>query len=446
LSLDVVGELILLALLIVLNAFFAAAEVSITNVRKSRLKQLIEQGVQTATVAERLAEESSRFLATTQVGVTLIGFFTAATAAVNLSPEGGVLISRLGLPLDEQASQTVALFLITILLALTMLVFGELVPKNLAVQYAEPVALFVARPLDLLATAFSPLVRLPVFLANLITSIVGGEHKGGMPFVTAEEIKTLVDAGEEGGIIEEDEKEMIYSIFEFGDTMVLEVMVPRVDVVDLEASTPISEALDVIIAAGHSRIPVYKETVDNIVGVLYAKDLLAVLRDGDLSRPLSESGLLRDAYFVPETKKVDELLEELQQSRVHIAIVVDEYGGTAGLVTIEDILEEIVGEIQDEYDSEEPLFKIVSDDEVVFNGRVALDEVNKLMAVELPQERNETLAGLIYSELGRVPAVGDVVLLDGITLTVLQIDGRIIRKVKVARESGPSGEAALEKG
>jgi putative hemolysin len=439
---DIVGELILLALLICLNAFFAASEVSIVNVPKSRLKQLSEEGEKTAAIAERLAEESSRFLATIQVGVTLVGFFTAATAAVTLSPGVSALISRLGLPLDAQTSQRIALFLITIALALVMLVLGELVPKNLAVQYAEPVALFVARPIDLLETVFSPLVRFPVFLANLITSIAGVQHEGGMPFITEEEIKTMVDAGEEGGIIEEDEKEMIYSIFKFGDTMVREVMVPRVDVVDLDVSTPIGAALNVIVAAGHSRIPVYEETVDNIVGVLYAKDLLTVLRDGDLSRPLH--GLLRDAYFVPETKKVDELLEELQQSRVHIAIVVDEYGGTAGLVTIEDILEEIVGEIQDEYDLEEPLFKIVSEDEFIFNGRVALDEVNKLMAVELPREGSETLAGLIYSELGKMPTVGDEVLLDGIILTVLQIDGRTIRKVKVKRESGLSGEAALQ--
>jgi putative hemolysin len=188
LSTDVVSELILVALLIFLNAFFAASEVSITNVRKSRLKHLVEEGSQAAAIAGRLAEESNRFLATIQVGVTLIGFFTAATAAVSLSPGVGVSLSRLGLPLDEQASQTIALFLITTVLALVMLVFGELMPKNLAVQYAEPVALFVARPIDLLTTLFSPLVRLSVFLANLITSIAGVEHKGGMPFVTEEEI------------------------------------------------------------------------------------------------------------------------------------------------------------------------------------------------------------------------------------------------------------------
>jgi putative hemolysin len=431
-----VVELIFLAVLIFLNAFFAASEIAIITVRKSRLRQLSEEGVQAAAIAERLANDSSRFLATIQVGVTLVGFFAAATSAVSLSAEVAAFLTRIGLPLRPQTSQAVAVFLITATLALVMLVLGELVPKSLALQYAEPIALFVARPIDLLATIASPIVRFPVFLTNTLTTVFGAQYRGGLPFITEEEIKIMVDAGEEGGVIEEDEKEMIYSIFEFGDTLVREVMVPRIDIVALEVNTPLRNALETIIAAGHSRIPVYEGTIDNIVGLLYAKDLLKVLRDLDLSRSMRP--ILRPAYFVPGTKKVDELLKELQQRKVHMAIVVDEYGGTAGLVTIEDILEEIVGEIQDEYDKEEPTVEVISPDEVIFSARVALDEVSEVMAVELPSEGGETLGGFIYSQLGRVPVAGDELTFDGLRIIVLQIDGRRIGKVKVMRQNATS--------
>ncbi len=242
----------------------------------------------------------------------------------------------------------------------------------------------------------------------------------------------MVDAGEETGIIEEDEKEMIYSIFELGETLAREVMVPRIDIIAVESKTPIQQALDLILEKGHSRIPVYEETIDNIIGLLYAKDLLGHLRDGDAAVALHD--ILRPAYFIPETKKVDELLQDLQQRKVHMAIVVDEYGGTAGLVTIEDLVEEIVGEIQDEYDAEEPFIEVISNDEFIFNARVDLDDVNKLMNVELPSERYNTLGGFIYSQLGKVPKVGDEILFDGIKIAVLSVVGRRIKKVKVNRE------------
>jgi putative hemolysin len=257
-----------------------------------------------------------------------------------------------------------------------------------------------------------------------------------MGLVTEEEIKTVVDAGEEGGVLEEEEKEMIYSIFELGDTLTREVMVPRIDVVAIDAATPLPQAADLVIQATHSRVPVYQDTIDNVIGVLYAKDLLRVLRVGNLSTSLSQ--IVRPAYFVPEAKKVDELLEELQKRRVHVAIVVDEYGGVAGLVTIEDILEEIVGEIQDEYDAEEPMFQQEAEGNYIFNARANLDDVSQLLAVQLPSEDYDTLGGFLYTQFGHVPNAGEQLRFNGLVIEVLTVSGRRIGQVRVRREHPPT--------
>jgi putative hemolysin len=425
-------ELALLAFLILLNAFFAASEVAIVTVGKARLKRLIEEEVKVARTVERLAEDSSRFLATMRVGVTLVRFSAVATAVITLTDPLQKWIAQVPIEFIAQASLPLAVFSVVITLAFFMLSLGELLPKTLALQRAEPIALAAAYPIDLFATIVSPVVKVLIAISSAAVHLFGSQPQGRIPFITEEEIKTMVDAGEETGIIEEDEKEMIYSIFELGETMAREVMVPRIDIVAVESKTPVQQALDLILEKGHSRIPVYEETIDNIIGLLYAKDLLGQLRDGDATVALRD--ILRPAYFIPETKKADELLQDLQQRKVHIAIVVDEYGGTAGLVTIEDLVEEIIGEIQDEYDAEEPFIEVVSDDEFIFNARVDLDDVNKLMNVELPSERCDTLGGFIYSQLGKVPKVGDEILFDGIKIAVLSVVGRRIKKVKVTRE------------
>ena len=257
-------------------------------------------------------------------------------------------------------------------------------------------------------------------------------------FLASEEgLQRLLNVSEEQGIIEQEEKEMIASIFEFSDTIVREVMVPRIDIVAADVETSLHEAAATMLEAGHSRVPVYRGNIDMIVGLLYAKDLLRCFAEGKTDRPLSE--ILRPAYFVPETKNVDELLQELQQRKIHLAIVVDEYGGTAGMVTIEDLLEEIVGDIQDEYDSEEPTVEKISEDEFIFNARVDLDEVNKRLAVELPEAGGDTLGGLIYSYLGKVPAVGDKIVLEDMTFEVLSVDGQRIERVR-ARRTSPTAD------
>jgi len=433
------SEFILLAVLIALNAFFAASEIAVISVPKLRLKQLMEEGNKTAEVLFHLADDSSRFLATIQVGVTLMGFFASATAAVNLSDGLAGVIAALPIQGIAASAKNIAVLIITLLLTMVVLILGELVPKSVALAHSERIALFVARPVDLLARVAGPLIRFLVWATNRIARPFGGKPRRGMPLITEEEIKTLVDAGQEGGVLEEGEKDMIYSVFEIGETLAREVMIPRIDMVAVEADTPLLEAADVAITHGHSRIPVYEETIDHIAGILYAKDLLKVLRQQGRSGSMRLADLARPAYFVPETKKVDVLLKELQQRRVHMAIVIDEYGGTAGLVTIEDILEEIVGEIQDEYDeSEEPTIKRLGDGEYEIDARAQIDDVNDLLQVKLSDAESDTLGGFIYNVLGKVPAPGDEIEVEGVRLKVLDVQDRRIGKVHVHHLASPS--------
>jgi len=429
------AEILVLLGLITLNGFLALARSALVNVRKARLRQLIEEGVKSARTAERLAEDAGRLLATTQMGMMLTSVFAGAVVAVVSAPSLATALK----PWLDGASYPVAFALVVLLAAFLMLILAQLVPEALGAQYSERLALWLARPLAVVSVLTMPIVRLTVWISNGIARLFGARDHGGMPFVTEEEIKTLVDAGEEEGVIEQEEKAMIYSIFELGDTLTRQLMVPRIDISALDVTTPMTEAVEMIMAAGHSRIPVYAETIDNIVGVLYAKDLLPYLRDGRTDVVLE--GIARDAYFIPETKRVGDLLLDLQQRRVHMAIVVDEYGGTAGLVTIEDLLEEIVGEIQDEYDEEEPVWEIVDADQVLFDARVDLDDLNRLMDAGLPTEDNDTLGGFIYTELGKVPVVGDRVQFENLELTVESVAGRRIRKVR-ARRRPPQSETA----
>ena len=431
-------EVVLLLVLMAVNAFLAMARSALVNVHKPRLRQLVDEGVGSARAAERLAEDAGRLLATAQLGKMLTSFFAGGVVAVVTAPQLADVIQ----PWLGEASYAVAFVLVVFLAAIVMLIFAELVPETIAVQYSERLALWLALPLAAISIVAMPAVHLMVWLSNAISRLFGAEPRGDMPFVTEEEIKTLVDAGEEEGVIQEEEKEMIYSIFELGDTLAREVMVPRIDVVALDVNTPMLEALDTIMAAGHSRIPVYDETVDNVQGLLYAKDLLPYLRQGRTDVPLKS--VLRQAYFIPETKKASDLLPDLQQRRVHMAVVVDEYGGVAGLVTIEDLLEEIVGEIQDEYDTEEPYVEFLSDNEYLFDARVDLDDLNRLMDVSLPTEDSDTLGGFIYTELGKVPTVGDQVTFDNLGFTVESVAGRRIKKVRVERHTPPAAEGPQE--
>ena len=424
---DFPSGLIALALLLLLNSLLAASRSALVNASKPRLRQMREARVSGADLAARVAEDATPLIATVRLAQTFCRFFMAALAALLFAP-GLADVFRQWPGLIPQA-EAAALFVVLLATALLVVGVGEILPEAAVLRAPEQAALAFAPFVALLEWLLNPVVRIMLWASGRVTAPLAGQR---VPFVTEEEIKTLVDAGEEGGAIEEDEKEMIYSIFDIGDTLAREIMIPRMDVLALDMGTPVPEAVNAVISVGHSRIPVYQGSIDNVVGLLYAKDLLRVWQSGGQTTPLR--GLLRPAYFVPETKKVDDLLAELQQQRIHMAIVVDEYGGTAGLVTLEDIVEEIVGEIRDEYDvNEESLFERVTDDEYVFDARINIGEVNELCRLELPSADSDSLGGFIYGQLGHVPAPGEKVLAGEVQFEVLSVTGRRIRKVRARR-------------
>jgi putative hemolysin len=384
---------ILLVIFTLASAFFALSRSALVNSHRAKLRQLAEEGVRGAAWAERVAEDSSLLLITVQFGQMLASLLGAASTAVFWTPPVSGWLVAIGL--GQSLASALAFLLVVSFVAIAMLLFGDKLPEAAALRDPEGIALSLAWVIHLFSTLFSPIVRVIIRVGRLIVGPEGHEYLG-LALVTEEEIMTLVDAGQEEGVIEAEEKAMIYSIFQFGETAAREVMVPRIDIVALEIDTPLDQALQVVIEAGHSRIPIYRDTIDNVQGILYAKDFLELWLP-DSSKGVEEAGrgrtlesLLRPAYFVPESKMLDDLLADLQQRKVHIAIVVDEYGGTAGLVTIEDVLEEIVGEIQDEYDSEEAAYQKVGEGEYIFNARIDLDDVNRLLGTNLPTEQGDT--------------------------------------------------------
>jgi CBS domain containing-hemolysin-like protein len=279
-------------------------------------------------------------------------------------------------------------------------------------------------------------------LAAPFVRLLGGRTAPAGPFVTQEEMRMLVNVGEEEGVIQQEEEELIHSIFEFGDTVVREVMVPRPYIVAVEDDTSVAQAADTALQSGHTRLPVYRETIDSIVGLAMVQDILRALRTGAEREPVTR--VMRPVHYVPETKKVDELLRELQKGRMHLAVVVDEYGGTAGLVTIEDLLEEIVGEIQDEYDVEPQMIERVSDQEVHVDARVPLDDINDLLGVNWEAEDSDTIGGLVYEELGRIPEAGDSVQLGNFAITVLSTEGTRIKQLSIVRHQPPTPQTDIE--
>ena len=312
-----------------------------------------------------------------------------------------------------------------LLMAALVTFFLEWLIETAVSHHPETWAMRLSTYVQGLNLIFSPLLALPF----LFISSPENNQEGS---VTETELISLVEVGQEEGVLEQEEQKMIVSIFRLGDTLVREIMVPRIDILALDVNTPLEQALESLQGSGHSRVPIYKDSVDNILGLLYAKDLLGIWRDGKHEVSLSDH--IRPAYFIPEAKKAVVLLAELQAKRIHMAIVIDEYGGVAGLVTLEDIVEEIVGEIRDEYDqAEELVYQAINDDEYLFQGRIDLDDFNEIMGTQFPNSEADTLSGLIYSRIGRVPTAGDQVQIEGLQLTVEQVSGQRIRKVRAQR-------------
>lgn len=420
--------------LLLANGLLAAGRAALVNASRGRLRQMAEAREPGAALASRVAEDATALLTTLRLTQTVCRFGLAGLAALLVAAPLQAAPAWSAL---TPTAQLLAVLFLLLLGALVVVSLGEFLPEAVALRNPEQAAVFFAPLIAGLIWALAPATRLSRWLVARASVPVAGQR---LPLVTEEEIKTLVDAGEEGGAIEEDEKEMIYSIFEISETWARELMVPRIDVLALDVDTPLAEAVDALLAAGHSRAPVYEGSIDNVVGILYVRDLLRSWRAGQMAAPLR--GLLRPACFVPETKKANELLAELQQKRIHLAVVVDEYGGTAGIVTLEDIVEEIVGDIRDEYDADEESYvERVSDAEYVFDARIDLDEVNELLGVKLPSEDSDSLGGFIYGQLGHIPSAGERVGAEGAQFEVLTVTGRRIRKVRARRvEAQPPAE------
>ena len=422
-------ELFIIAVLVAFNGVFVAAEIALVTVRRSRIRQLSDEGDARAKRVARMTDQPAGLLATIQTGITFIGFLAAAFAGASIAGQLAQWLRDVGL---GGAADLVAILIVTLFVSFVTIIFGELVPKTLALAHAERYALILSRPVEVLGRILSPIVWVLTTVTHGVARLLGVRDVNTDDAITSEELLILVERGSEQGTIEAEEEQMIGGVLELSEQRAHEVMVARVDMVTLEADASLAEIVDTIVGEGHSRIPVYEDNIDNIIGMLYAKDLLPYLVGED--RPPSIRTLLRTPLFVPESMLVDDLLRSLQRRRVHIAIVLDEHGGTAGLVTIEDLLEEIVGEIQDEYDEEEPMIVPLGDQEARIDGRADVDDMLEHFDTALDGddlEEIDTVGGLVYHHIGGVPEIGDTVEVDGLRLTVEATDGRRVRTVHV---------------
>ncbi len=430
-GLSPLSSLGVILILLLLSAFFSMAESALTSIRHSWMRMLKEQNHRLAPYLLAFKSEPSRFLSTVQVGLNIVAFLASAVAATNLAEP----LHNLLRPIEQATGVSLLGFsvaVVAIITAFANVIIGETVPRSIAITYSERVALMVIVPLML----FDRLFLLPILLVNLATrsilKLFGIQMQRLAPIVSEEELRVLVEAGEEQGVIEEQEKEMIQSIFEFTDTIAREVMTPRVDMKTVPLNASIQEVIELIRKTGHSRIPVYEGNVDNIVGIVHAKDLLPLCESPNARVSIVE--VMRPAFFVPESKRVVELLQEMRRQRTHMAILQDEYGGTSGLVTLEDLMEEIVGEIQDEYDVEpETLVETLPDGTILIDARIHIDDASELLNVEMESEEFDTLGGYVFGQLGHLPTVGESVVVDGWELRVHELEGHRIRTVQAIR-------------
>ncbi|MBP0963284.1 MAG: HlyC/CorC family transporter, partial [Oscillospiraceae bacterium] len=399
---SILSSFILLVALMLTNALFAMGETAVIGLNDARLHRMAEEGNPIALRLARLTEKPTRFLSTIQVGLTLSGTFAAALTAHRFA---GFLAAALpAANLSANALHTITLVVTTLVLACLLLVFGTLVPRRIAAKYPEQTSFRLCGLLTFLFLLLCPLVWLLSAITNLVARLFGVSPEDDEEQITEEDIRMLVDVGEETGSIEETEREMINNIFEFDDRTVVEVMTHRTDMFAVNNDTDLDEFLTVAIQSGHSRIPVYQESVDDIVGILYVKDLLPLLQMDDHSG-FDIQTAMRKPLFVPESTRCDDLFRQFTAKKLHMAVVADEYGGTAGIVTMEDLVESILGSIQDEYDHEEEEAEQLSEDLFVLDGSLTLDETERLLDIELTDDTDyETIGGLLVERLDQIPA------------------------------------------
>lgn len=427
-------EILVLILLVLLNAFFAASEIALISLNDNKVKALAETGNRKAKLLQHLLGEPSRFLATIQIGITLAGFLASAFAGETFAGELAVFLGEAGVPLSQSVLESLSLILITLVLSYFTLVLGELVPKRLAMQKAEAIAMFVATPLTVLSKVSGPFVKLLTFSTNSIVRLFGVDPNAKNEQVTEEEIRMMVDVGNESGAIQASEKMMINNIFEFDNKTVSDILTHRTNVVSVPIAITLSELTDVVKEEKYTRIPVYENDIENIVGILHVKDLIPYI-DSQLALSFDLRSMLREPYFVPASKPIDDLFRDLQSNKVHLAVVVDEYGGMAGIVTIEDLLEEIVGNIFDEHDEEDREIEKLDDATYLLSGMLSLRTVEELLVLDLPVEEFDTLSGFLVGQLGEIPREGEqpVIEYNGAVFKAEVVEEKRIGKVKVAK-------------
>ena len=428
-----ISQLIFLFILILLNAYFAATEIAFISLNDAKIEKQAKDGNKKAKQIQKMLKNPSKFLATIQIGITLAGFLSSAFASDAFA---GMLAPVLNewMPFISIATwQNISIVIITIILSFFTLVFGELVPKRLAMKYYDKISFATIGVIKGISVVTAPFVTLLTWSTNLVSKIFGvGEQEEEI--VTEEEIKMMVNQGEEKGSIEENEKELINNVFEFNDIIASEIMTYRTDIYAIEMNEDIYGILDEIDEYKYSRIPVYEETIDDIKGILFLKDILKLV---STRKEFKIADIMREAYFVPESKPIDEIFEELQANKMQMAIVVDEYGGTAGLLTMEDILEELVGNIFDEYDDVEVEYKRLDDNTYLIDGSVSLYEMKKILDIELPEGDYETLSGYLIEKLGRLPEEDEhpVIEDEHLTYKIEEYEDRRIKWVKVCKNN-----------
>ncbi|NLL72681.1 MAG: HlyC/CorC family transporter [Clostridiales bacterium] len=421
-------QIIILLILTLVNAFFAGAEMAMVSVNKTKMRKLAEDGRKSAKLVLDFLEEPTKFLSTIQVAITLAGFFSSASAATGLSEPLGMWITNMGIPYGKRIS-----FIgVTLILSYFTLVFGELVPKRIALHKPEAYSLFCVKPIQLVSNIASPFIKLLTFSTNIVTKPFGMKEGTTEEMLSREDIKSLVKEGQTYGVLNHQEREMIDSIMEFDDKMAKEIMTPRINVLAIDISDPIEDYIDDLMEAKYSRIPVYEEEVDNIIGILFIKDFLREAVEGGPDK-VNLRSLLRKPYFVPDSKYIRDLFRELQQSKKQIAVLINEYGGFAGIVTMEDLVEEVMGEIEDEYDPELPRIEEIDSNTFLVDGFVTIGDLNSRLDLDLYSENYDTISGFLIDQIGSIPKEEDdrTIEIDNLVFKLESVKNKRIDKVKL---------------
>ncbi len=425
-------QLLLLLFFTLMNAFFAGAEMAVVSVNRNKIRSMAEDGNKKAIVIQSLFEDSTKFLSTIQVAITFAGFYSSASAAAGIAPILTVWLGNMHIPY----SSAIASNGVTLILMFFNLVFGELVPKRIALQKSETFCMITVMPIHYISKILSPFIRLLSVSTKGVLRLLGLKTEDQEEAITEEEIKALLKMGNENGTFDDDEREMINSVFSFDDRSAREVMVPRRDVYVLDAEEPFHTLVDEILESRHSRIPVFEESIDNIIGILHIKDVMIEVRKNGWES-LNIRKLLREPFFVPDSRDADELFRELQKSRRHMAVLVDEYGGFSGIVTVEDLVEEIMGEISEEFEEVAQEIVVLDNGDCLLDGGILINDLNEEMDLKLVTENYDTLSGYLIERLGYIPGKEsrETIEADEMVFTIEEVKGNRITKVRMRKNS-----------